>query len=221
MKKELTVEELLKMENDYICHHRIGNSIIEKNHPRYYFYEGLFCSRHISTQNRNLSNDYKHELSKWQLTKFEMLMLLCYLDNLSEYFDKGTPKSSPYPVNEMCKAMDSVLMKTPSEIDAPVLYRQCRSDNVNGFKKGVIRIFEDYLTTSLDNWNQDNHQFVIIPNKDFTRAKALYKLRNRTGENQVTFLRNTIFEVTDTETFQREDSIYKRIYMREIGYKKY
>lgn len=150
-----------------------------------------------------------------------MLMLLCYLGNLSEYYDKGTPKSSPYPVNEMCKALDSVLMKAPSEIETPVLYRQCRSDNVDGLEKGVIKIFEDYLTTSIVNWDQDNHQFVIIPNKDCTRAKALYKIRNRTGENQVTFLRNTIFEVTDTETFQREDCIYKRIYMREIGYNNY
>ena len=210
MKKNITAEELVKMEKDY-----------NEKHP--YFSRtdcrdnlSFFVQKHIGIQYGMLSDRLKHELSKWQLTKFEMLMLLCYQGDLYEVFDKGNPKSSSYPINEMCQGLNTVLIKAPSCTEVPVVYRQHKSNNVLGFKKGEKRTFESYLTASINNWNQPRHQLIITLNKDNTKAKSLYKIRNDKGEFQVTFKRGTTFYIENVEAFYDDGEKYRRIWMKEL-----
>lgn len=219
MKKCITAEELVKMELEYIAKQkkvpRIFDDLeglVPANHNDVLYF---FMQKHINIQYRNLTTELKHDLSRWQLTKFEMLMLLCYQGDLSAVFDNGDPLSSPYPINEMCKAMDSVLMKAPVCTDT-TFYRQHRKNDVVDFKEGEIRTFPSYLTTSIKNWNQPNHQLIITPNLSHTNAKALYKIRNDKGEYQVNFKRGTSFLIEKVETFREDGVEFKRIWMKEL-----
>lgn len=220
MKKCITAEELVKMELEY--------NAKQKNVPRIFDdLEGLvpanhndvlhfFMQKHINIQYRNLTKELKHELSRWQLTKFEMLMLLCYLGDLYEVFDKGNPKTSSFPINEMCQGLDAVLIKAPSSTEVPVVYRQHKSNNVLDFKKGETRTFESYLTASIYNRNQHRHQLIITLNRDNTYAKSLYRIRNDKGEFQVTFMRGTTFYIENIESFYDDGELFRRIWMKEI-----
>lgn len=219
MKKEITIDELLRIEADYIDKQRTipkihteEQGLVPANLNDKLFF---FNQKHVTIQARNLTNALKHELSKWQLTKLEMLMLLCYQSNLSDVFDNGDPRKSPYPINEMCKAMDSVLMKAPVCTETP-LYRQHRKNDVIDFKEGEIRTFPSYLTTSIKNWNQSCHQLKIIPNLVHTNAKALYKIRNDKGEYQVNFKRGTSFLIEKVETIREDGVEFNRIRMKEL-----
>ena len=220
MKKCLSAEELVKMEKEYIEKQKFVPNIIDEyeglvpaNHNDLLFF---FTQKHIYYQYRNLTKKLKHELSKWQLTKFEMLMLLCYQGDLYEVFDKGDPMTSQFPINEMCKALDSVLIKTPSCMEVPIVYRQHKNNNVLDFKKGETRTFLSYLTASIDNWNQPRHQLIITINKDKTNAKSLYRIRNDKSEFQVTFKRGTTFYIENIESFYDDGEEYRRIWMIEL-----
>ena len=219
MKKEITIDELLGIETSYIEKQRTIPRIHTEDQglvPANYNDELFFFNKnHVAIQASNLTNELKHELSKWQLTKFEMLMLLCYQGDLSAVLDNGDPLSSPYPINEMCKAMDSVLMKAPVCTDT-TFYRQHRKNDVVDFKEGEIRTFPSYLTTSIKNGNQPNHQLIITPNLSHTNAKALYKIRNDKEEYQVIFKRGTSFLIEKVETFRDDGFEFKRIWMKEL-----
>ena len=210
MKKEITAEELVKMEKEYNEKHL--------DYARDHYIDNLsfFAQKHIRVQYRILSDELKHELSKWQLTKFEMLMLLCYQGDLYEVFDKGDSIISQYPVNEMCKALDSVLIKAPSCTEVSVVYRQHKSNNVLDLKKGETKTFESCLTASINNWNQPRHQLIITLNKDKTNAKSLYRIRNDKVEFQVTFKRKTSFYIENIELFYDDGEKYRRIWMKEL-----
>lgn len=219
MKKEITVEELLRIEADYIDKQRnIPKVHIEEqglapanyNDKLFFFNQGQ-----IAIQVQNLTNALKHELSKWQLTKFEMLMLLCYQGDLSAVFDNGDSFNSPYPINVMCKALDTVLIKAPICTDTH-LYRRHRRNDVVDFKKGEIRTFSSYLTTSTKYLDQSCHQLIITPNLIHTNAKALYKIRNDKGEYQVNFKRGSSFLIEKVEAFEEDCVEFKRIWMTEI-----
>ncbi len=219
MKKEITVDELLKIEAEYIEKQKTipkvlteEQGIVQANYNDALFF---FNQNHIAIQARNLTNELKHKLSKWQLTKFEMLMLLCYQGDLFEVFDNGDTFNSPYPINEMCKALDTVLIKAPICTDSP-LFRQHRNNDVVDFKEGEIRTFLSYLTTSTKNWDQPCHRLVITPRPRSTNAKALYKMRNDKGEYQVTFRRGTLFYVEKVESLKKDGIVYKRIRMKEL-----
>ena len=219
MKKEITVDELLRIEADYINKQRITPKIHTEEQglvPANYNDELFFFNqKHVKKQVHNLTNGLKHELSKWQLTKFEMLMLLCYQGDLWEIFDNGDPLKSPYPINEMCKALDTVLIKAPACTDTP-LYRRHRQNGVIDFREGEIRSFSSYLTTSTKYCNQPCHQLIITPNLNHTNAKALYKIRNDKGEYQVNFKRGTIFFIEKVESYKEDGIEYKRIWMKEL-----
>lgn len=219
MKKEITVDELLGFEANYIDEQKTIPMIRTEEQglvPANYNDKLFFLNKgHVAIQACNLTNELKHELSKWQLTKFEMLMLLCYQGDLSIVFDNGDPCKSPFPINEMCKALDTVLIKAPLCTDTP-LYRQHRKNDVVDFKEGEIRTFTSYVTTSIKNWNQPCHQLIITPNFSRTDAKALYKIRNDKGEYQVNFKRGTSFLIEKVESFEEDDIEYKRIWMKEL-----
>lgn len=219
MKKGITIDELLRIEADYIEKQKTTPKILTEEQgivPANYNDKLFFFNQnYIAIQARNLTNELKHELSKWQLTKFEMLMLLCYQGDLWEVFDNGDPYSSPYPVNQMCKALDTVLIKAPTCAKTP-LFRQHRRNDVVNFKEGEIRTFYSYLTTSIKNRNQPSHQLVIIPNLSNTNAKALYMIRNDKEEYQVNFMRGSSFLIEKIETFEEDGVEYKRIWMKEL-----
>ena len=220
MKKKITTDELLRIEANYIekqrtipMIHTDEQGLVPANYNDKLFF---FNQKHIKIQAGNLTNELKHELSKWQLTKFEMLMLLCYQGDLYEVFDNGDPYKSPYPINEMCKALDTVLIKAPTCTDTP-LYRQHRRNDVVAFKVGEIRIFSSYLTaTSSKNWNQPCHKLIITPNFAHTKAKALYMIRNDKEEYQVNFKRGTSFFIEEVEAFEEDGVEYKSIWMKEL-----
>lgn len=210
MKKEITAEELVKMEKEY-----------NEKHPfpqRTDYIDDLsfFVHKHIGIQYGMLSDELKHKLSKWQLTKFEMLMLLCYQGDLYEVFDKWNPMFSPFPINEMCQGLDTALIKAPSCTEVLVVYRQHKSNNMLDFKKGETRIFESYLTASIYNCNQHRHQLIITLNKDRTNAKSLYRIRNDKNEFQVTFKRRTAFIIENIESFYDDGEEFRRIWMKEL-----
>ena len=220
MKKGITTDELLRIEADYNEKQKTipmifteEQGLVPANYNDDFFF---FNQKYIAKQARNLTNELKHELSKCQLTKFEMLMLLCYQGDLSEVFDKEDPKLSSFPINEMCKGLDTVLIKAPSCIEVSVVYRQHKSNNVLDFKKGETRTFESYLTASINNCKQPRHQLIITLNKDNTKAKSLYKIRNDKGEFQVTFKRGTTFYIENVEAFYDDGEKYRRIWMKEI-----
>ena len=213
---DITIGDLLIMEFEYIRAH-LFSSFNANSTSLDYWYSMAFAQGHISLQNkRNLTTELKQKLSMWRLTRFEMLMLLCYMGNLSEVFDKGDPNTSPYPINEMCKAMDRVLIKAPACTSITTLYRQCRHEDITYLKKGEFVTIPHYLTTSINNWNQPNNQLIIKPKKDGTNAKALYKMRNKNNEFQVTFKRGTTFLVEEVQPFEMDGTVYKRILMNEI-----
>ena len=220
MKKGITVDQLLRIEADYIEKQRTIPKILTEEQglvPANYNDKLFFFNYgHITIQAHNLTNELKHELSKWQLTKFEMLMLLCYQGDLYEVFDNGDPYKSPYPINEMCKALDTVLIKAPTCTDTP-LYRQHRRNDVVEFNVGEIRTFSSYLTTtSSRNWNQSCHQLIITPNLAHTNAKALYMIRNDKEEYQVNFKRGTSFLIERVEVFEEDGVNHRRIWMKEL-----
>ena len=215
-KSNITIGDLLIMEFEYIRAHQFP-SLNVNGTSLDYWYSMAFAQGHISLQNKmNLTTELKQKLSMWRLTRFEMLMLLCYMGNLSEVFDKGNPQTSPYPINEMCKAMDRVLIKAPECTGIAMLYRQCRHDEITYLKKGEIVTIPHYLTTSINNWNQPNNQLIIRPKKDGTNAKSLYKMRNKDDEFQVTFKRGTTFFIEEVRSFEMDGIEYKRILMKEI-----
>ena len=219
MKKEITVDDLLRIESDFIekqrsipMIHTEKQGLVSAN---YNDKLSFFYQRHIAIQASNLTNDLKQDLSKWQLTKFEMLMLLCYQGDLSAVFDNGDSFNSPYPINVMCKALDTVLIKAPICTDTP-LYRRHRRNDVVDFKEGEIRTFPSYVTTSTEYLNQPCHQLIITPKLKQTNAKALYIIRNDKEECQVNFKRGTSFLIEKVESFEEDDIEFKRIWMKEL-----
>ena len=86
----VSTDELLRIEANYIekqrtipMIHTDEQGLVPANYNDKLFF---FNQKHIKIQAGNLTNELKHELSKWQLTKFEMLMLLCYQGDLYEVF---------------------------------------------------------------------------------------------------------------------------------------
>ncbi len=220
MNKSITVEDLLKIEMEYNEKQKyipyiddMYQGLVSSNYKDELFF---FTQKHISIQYTNLTDELKHNLSKWQLTKFEMLMLLCYQGDLYEVFDKGDPKLSPFPINKMCHGLDTVLIKAPSCTEVPIVFRQHKNNNVLDFIKGEARTFESYLTASIKNWNQPRHQLIITLNKNNTNAKSLYKMRNDKEEFQVTFMRGTTFYIEHVDSFYDDGEEYRRIWMKEI-----
>ena len=57
----MTVDQLLKLETEYTSKHTINTVFISSGHPDCWSLEGLFCQKHISIQNRNLTRFVKME----------------------------------------------------------------------------------------------------------------------------------------------------------------
>lgn len=204
----MTAEQLLRKESEYIRQHKSlfsmeGTSVDEN------FFLARGC---IKVQNRNLTPSLKHDLSKWRLTKFEMLVLLCFLGDLSDVFQRTSYLHLKSPIRQMCNALDTILLKSPIYIGINPLYRQCRRNDKKDLKKGEIISIKHYLNTSLDDWKQDGTKYIIQAKEVSSNARCLYKLRDKIKEHQVTFRRGTSFAVSDVVV----ENGQKHFYLTEI-----
>lgn len=187
----MTIEEIIKIENEY-----------EPPTVRGYYETcdvlNFLAERHITIQNKNLTNELKQEMSKWNLTKFEMLMVLCMYGNIHYAFRHKNYKTLVTPLKEMCSAMDTLLRKLPS-YSGRLLRRYCTNDDITEMNAGQIITFPYYVNTTFSNWKIKSDIYLISPLKDNSKGKCMYLARNKTKENQVTFQRNTSFLVTSVE----------------------
>lgn len=213
----MEVQELLKIEKEYIETHKEHQFIINK----YGEFEDencddvlFFLERGYFAKHYNISDCIKRELYAKGLTDFEVLMLMCFEGFLSFAFRWDSYEDKPTPIPEICAGLDSVLDKAPIFNDSPVLYRFLTDDDRRDFEVGSIFSPVHYLTTTKDFWNSGD-MYIITPKRQNTNAKSLFKLWNHGNENQVTFKRNSCFRITKRELDAKG---YKRIYMDEIDY---
>lgn len=204
----MTAEQLLRKENEYIRQHKsllsMDGASAEEN-----FFLARGC---VKVEYRNLTPSLRHDLSKWRLTKFEMLVLLCFLGNLSDVFQRTSYLHLKSPIRHMCSALDMILLKSPNYMGINPLYRQCRRTDKTDLKKGETISINHYLNTSIDDWKQDCAKYIIQAKKVSSNARSLYKLRDKIKERQVTFRRGTTFVVSDVLV----ENGQKNFYLTEI-----
>ncbi len=148
----------------------------------------------------------------------ELLMVVAYEGFMSQYFrdDYYGKEEIPPLVREMQKCLYSIIGKAPI-FDGKVLYRFC-----NWVDKVDFQLGDEYkclysLATTKDNWNQDTHRYIITPlPKNKTKARSLFEIYNHGNENQVNFLPNASFIITEIKTMLSDSITYKHIYMSEI-----
>lgn len=210
----MTVEELLKIEKHYKERHKsihlvpnqIGESVPDNMNEDIRFLDDGYIAKHYNPNGKTTS-----ALKKQGLDDFEILMLNCFMGEVSHAFKWNSYKDRNSPIPEMCEGLDRVLDKSPIYDEGKVLYRFCTIDDKVDFKEGEIYRAPHYITTSKDNWKHKTNVYIITPKKDETSARSLYKLVNHGGEKQVTFKRETDFRITKIKEGKR-----KIIYMEEI-----
>ena len=210
----MTVEELLKIEKDYVLEHKniqyvyneVGEFVPSNIDEDINFLEKGYIERH-----NHIKPDKKKKMEMNGLTDFEMLMLMCFEGFLSYAFKWNSYDERNSPIPEMCDGLDSVLDKTPTYDEGNDLYRFCTIDDRVDFQVGDIYHVPHYMTTTKDNWEHKTNVYVITPKKNGTNARSLYKMCNHGNENQVTFKRGTDFRIKKIKGGKR-----KIIYMEEI-----
>lgn len=164
----------------------------------------------------NAKQDLLEKLAN-DATDSELLMLLAYEGFMSEYFrdDYWGTREIPEIVREMQKCLYSIIEKAPV-FEGGTLYRFCVYEDSVDFEIGQKVNFSYSLATTTDNWNQNKNRYIIqtLPNKQ-TKAHCIYRIHNHGNENQVNFLPNTSFIVTDIQECICEENVYKHIYMKE------
>lgn len=164
----------------------------------------------------NTKQDLLEKLAN-DATDSELLMLLAYEGFMSEYFrdDYWGTREIPEIVREMQKCLYSIIEKAPV-FEGSTLYRFCIDEDSVDFEIGQKINFPYSLTTTTDNWNQDTNRYIIYTlSKEQTRAHCLYRVHAHGQENQVNFLPNTSFIVTDIQECVCGENVYKHIYMKE------
>lgn len=204
----MVTEQLLRLEREYRTSHKTQSFMVEDCVDD----SAFLLNGYIAIHSRDLTKELKHSLSRWKLTEFEMLILLCFLGNLSDVFLLTGYKSLKNPIKSMCIALDNVLLKAPSYACSDYLYRHCRFRDKTDMKVGDVFTLPYYLNTSINKWNQDCHQYYITIKQGVTKAKSLYLIRDKTGERQVTFMRDSVFKVTNITS----NGKYKIFYLQEI-----
>ena len=183
-----------------------------KSYPDDFLREGWI---HRFFQNKH-TPEIEQAIKQYNLADVEVLIMLCFYGNLSQYFRDDTYArygQVPEIAKEMQIVLDSFIKKAPKHKEG-ILYRFLKShDNVN-LKKGEVLEPPYSLTTTNENWEQDKDVYVVspLPEKE-TKAYDIYKIFNHCEENQVNFLKGTKFIVTNVE---RDSKGYLRIYMNEL-----
>ena len=208
----MSIEELIEIEQNYIKA-QADSPIIPglndcDNDDDLDFLQRGDIKRHFD----GIRQETKAELKRKGLSDFEILMLICFVGNLSYAFRYDNYEDKPTPIPEMCDGLDSVLNKVPIYSEEGTLYRVCTNDDKLDFYLGEEHLFPHYLTTTKSLWQIKDNLYIITPKKDETNARCIYELRNHGNENQVTFKRGTAFVITGIE----DDGEYKKIHMTEL-----
>jgi len=219
------VEYFLNEEEKYIA---------SKNGELEYFFDEeqgmLFVDDDLSFLNQNLfhkayqvlESEKRKEsdiIKKYNILDSELIMLMLYMGNMSMYFRDDFylryGNGIPALVIEMQKCLYSIIGKAPV-FEGDTLYRFCVDEDCIDFAIGQKINFPYSLTTTTDNWNQDTNRYIIHTlSKEQTRAHCLYRVHAHGQENQVNFLPNTSFIVTDIQECVCGENVYKHIYMKE------
>lgn len=159
------------------------------------------------------------KIIKFNVSDSELIMLNLFMSNMSMYFRDDYylkyDKRIPSFVLEMQKCLYSVIGKAPV-FEGDTLYRFCVNEDCIDFEIGQKNKFPYSLTTTTDNWNHDTNRYIIRPlPKEQTHAHCLYLMHAHGHENQVNFLPNTSFIVTDIQKCTCGGQVYKHIYMKE------
>lgn len=160
----------------------------------------------------------KLNTSGLKFTDAELLMLLSFEGFMSQYFrnDYWGKHEPPIIVQEMQSCLYSLIAKSPT-FTGTILYRFCVSEDKIDFKIGQDYTCPHSLTTTCDNWDKDTNRYIITPlPKSQTKAHSIFKIYNHGEENQVNFLPNTSFVITDIVEIPKRECIYKHIYMNEM-----
>lgn len=211
----MDVNELIDIEQKYIIEHKdipfivneFGEIEYANNNDDLNFLE----SGTLKKTYEKVGSDIKECLKNKGLNEFEILILLCFIGNLSYAFRWDTYDNKPTPIPEMCDGLDSVLEKSPT-FRGDTLRRSCTPDDMIDFKTEEIYTFHHYLTTTKDHWVVHDNMYVITPKHENTNARCIYELINSNREGQVSFKRNTSFKINRIEDY----GDYKYFYMNEI-----
>ena len=208
----MSVEELVEIEQNYIEEH-VNFPIIPGFNDCDVDDDLDFLRRgDIKRHFNGIREETSTELKRKGLNDFEILMLICFVGNLSYAFRYDNYENKPVPIPEMCTGLDSVLNKAPIYSQEGNLYRVCTDDDKLDFHLGEEYWFPHYLTTTKSLWQVNDNKYIITPKKNETNARCVYELRNHGEEYQVTFKRGTTFVITGIE----DDGEYKKIYMTEL-----
>lgn len=208
----MSVEELVEIEQNYIEEH-VNFPIIPGFNDCDVDDDLDFLRRgDIKRHFNGIREETSTELKRKGLNDFEILMLICFVGNLSYAFRYDNYENKPVPIPEMCAGLDSVLNKAPIYSQEGNLYRVCTDDDKLDFHLGEEYRFPHYLTTTKSLWQVNDNKYIITPKKNETNARCVYELRNHGEEYQVTFKRGTTFVITGIE----DDGEYKKIYMTEL-----
>jgi len=213
--KLMRVDELIEIEQKYIEEHQDFLMVIND----YGEFEEAnlnddleFLQRgEIKKHYDGIRKETMEVLRNKGLSDFEILMLICFVGNLSFAFRWYSYDDKPTPIIEMCNGLDSVLDKAPA-FKGDILYRSCTPDDMFDFHVGETYTFQHYLTTTKDNWAVHDNMYIITPKTENTNARSIYELINKNGEGQVTFKKGTSFEIKSIE----DKGNYKYFYLKEI-----
>ena len=222
----ITVEELLNIEEQYIIDHKDDPVIVfNEEYGEFEPYNtgdnlDFLLKGYIKKHNeslRNLSEEERNAIKTYHITEIETLVLILFEGFLSEIFriDSYYGKT-PRLVQELSECLDSVLDKAPP-YDGEILYRFCHYFDKTNFEIGDTFLPSYFLTTTKDNWKKYNNViYVIYPlPKEHTNARSLYLIKNHGGENQITYKRNSKFQILMIEDKNENNQSF--IYMKEIS----
>ncbi len=109
--------------------------------------------------------------------------------------------------------LESVIKKAPKH-DGGILYRFLTPNDNEILSVGDLVTFDHSLTTTTEDWKQDEHTYIITPlPKAQTNAYDLYKIYNHGDETQVNFLAGSKFRVSKVEITDQEKRV---MYLDEV-----
>lgn len=207
----MEVSKLLSEEKLYQAFIKSGRKIKVKKS----FYSGLLtflADGYFAKLWKGLKNETRLNLKKYKLSDFEQLALVSYVGPLAHVFQHESYSNLLFPIRNICNALDSVLLKAPIFKDSVKLCRFCIREDLHDLQVNEKVFFRKYLNTTLNNWKKDTDVYIITAKLQQTKARCVYKLYNKNGENQVTFIRNAQFVVTKIELH----GSHKWFYLDEI-----
>ena len=141
----------------------------------------------------------------------ELAYLLSYIDNgykvINPYLISNEKSNffKPEEYEFFIENLDSILNKLPEfNIPNQILYRQ-ESNWIENYKMGEIIIYRNYVSTSLDDFDNSNYILKITTKYKNTNARQIYSLLNQSektkfNEKEILFKRDATFKIIDIST---------------------